>query len=437
MLTFDPATTDTSRKTDAVKRLDFYLDNTEPYVRDYLAATFPTTEKDLFPAFFNIVKKIINLLSSVYGEPANRSLIDATDKDLETFDTIIDTMNLDEKMKVANRYTNLLKTILLKPTWRNDRMELDIFTGDILDVVTGSSLEDIQQVIITHYSTTGRLEDMSFTSWTREQVNQYDFNRTLLTSRANPYQVIPFVPIHARPPVHDFWTLGGDDLVNAQESIYQLLSDLLFVVKYQGFGVSVLKEPSSDHAILSADQLIVAPNSTIRLSNKDSDFKIEQPKAPIKDVIQLIEFIFQQTAITNGLSGGQVSMKQNRQSGASKVIASEELREIRRNQIPTYQRAETQLFELCRTVYNTHNPFRQFSASCGFEISFPEIKLHKSQLTQEKQAEAWERELKIGISSPVEILMEKNPDLTRDQAIRKLEILKQERLTYMEIIENE
>ena len=54
---------------------------------------------------------------------------------------------LDIKLKMAIPNTNLLKTILLQPVWRSGHVDMDILTGNILDVETGETPEDLKNRI--------------------------------------------------------------------------------------------------------------------------------------------------------------------------------------------------------------------------------------------------------------------------------------------------
>ena len=101
----------------------------------------------LSPCFVNICRKIINNLSMVYCEDAARE-VEGTTTDHKIFTEISESTALSMKMKTASRYTKLLKTVLIRPVWRNDAMDLDILTGDILDVQTGDTPENLESILV-------------------------------------------------------------------------------------------------------------------------------------------------------------------------------------------------------------------------------------------------------------------------------------------------
>ena len=143
---------------------------------------------------------------------------------------------MQRKLKLASRYTKLLKTTMLRPVWRNGKLDLDILTPDILDVEYGDTPEDLQAVIITHYPDSGKPEDMTFTRWTREVVETLNYHKQVTASEHNPYNILPFVPVWDRTPTGNFWLEGGDDLITCQDAINERITDLTYICRMQGFG---------------------------------------------------------------------------------------------------------------------------------------------------------------------------------------------------------
>jgi len=124
-----------ARKVETAKRLNFYHDEQLERLNEQLSELFSEPEK-MVKLELNIIKKIINNLAQVYREPPTRTLDGGNEADQKLYAEILEGCSFDVKLKQASRYTKLLKTILIKVVYRNDRLDLDILTGNLLDVQT-------------------------------------------------------------------------------------------------------------------------------------------------------------------------------------------------------------------------------------------------------------------------------------------------------------
>lgn len=409
-----------ARKQAAEKRLSYYSDEQSAYILEQLQAQFTDVTKFQI-AFLNIVKKIINNLATTYLTPPIRE-IDGTDRDKQIYRDIIDGSNFIPKMKLASRYTKLLKTILIRPVWRKGRIDFDILTPDILDVKVGETPEDLLSVCITHFSENGKRDEITQSLWTADYIRKLDVNgNDIEQPQANPYGCcLPFVPMWDRCPTSEFWQTGGDDLITLQDAINSKLVDLLYVIRLQGFGQPVIK------GLLEAGNIKTGPGCAIELqAGNESDFYYAKTNAPIDAILRSIEFLIMQAAVSNGLSSASMTVKPTQESGIAKIVGSQELKEQRLDAVDLFRGYEKQLFELIKVVWNTHNPGRRFSKDCTLNLDFAEP---KQPVSADKQAEAWERQIAMGVLSPVDILMEKNPDLTgREEALQRLIQIKNEK----------
>lgn len=69
------------------------------------------------------------------------------------------------------------------------------------------------------------------------------------------------------------------------------------------------------------------------------------------------------------------------------------------------------------------NPGRQLSESAVFQVNFYDP---KPTMTASEQAQVWERLMGLGILSPVDVMLERDPDLTRDEAKARLLMVRDE-----------
>ena len=409
-----------NRKAEMRKRLDFYHDQQSDYLFARLQELFSAPER-LTPCFaINVLRKIVNNQAVVYLADAHRELDGGTEQDRVILDEITESCAMAARMKTASRYAKLLKTVLLRPAWRKGRMDLDILTGDVLDVVTGDTPEDIQRILITHFPESGKSEEVEYSLWTPESVSRLDWNGTVTRQdgNRNPYRMLPFVPVWDGCPTSDFWLPGGDDLVNAQEVLNEKLTDLIYVIRQQGFGVGWIQKGKQGGGSISVD-----PGTMVELP-ENGKLGFESQKAPIREIVAAIGFLIEQVAISHGLAGTSLSTKVHRESGSAKVAGNRELEEQRRDDIALFRRYEKNLFETFRVVWNTHNPGRRLSPSARLKVDFYDP---KPVISAKDQAETWDLLTKLGVMSPVDVAMERNPDFrSREEAIAFLTKVKQE-----------
>ena len=90
---------------------------------------------------------------------------------------------------------------------RNDKLDLDILTGNLFDVVCGDSPEILEKVLITNNSTSEKMEDTTYSLWTSESWLRLDYRGTILEEQAHPYKILPFQPIFDYLPFHNILLL--------------------------------------------------------------------------------------------------------------------------------------------------------------------------------------------------------------------------------------
>ena len=397
------------RKRDAAKRLDFYHDGQLEHLQEVLALKFAEPAK-LTHCFVNIVKKVVDLKARVYADEPKRS-VDGTEADKALFAEIAEQAALSIKMKTASRYVKLCKTCLARPVWRNGRLDLDILTPDILDVTTGESPEDIQAVLVTHYPDNGKSEEVTYALWTLETWQRLDYRGNQTDGGPNPHGVLPFVPLWDRAPTDSFWIAGGEDLIVMQEAVNKALVDLLHTLEFQGFGLGWIRGAEGGGI------LDTGPGKIIELP-KEGELGIAAPQAPIDEVVGAIDRLMKWCAVSNGLPGSSMSVDPTDESGVSKIVGNVELEESRRDDIALWRMYERRVFATIRAVWNFHNSGRKLSDAATLAVDFADPKPDTS---EKDQAATWELLLSMGLISPVDAVMERNPDLaTREDALAYL-----------------
>ena len=361
----------------------------------------------------NVLKKIVNALAMVYIEPAQRSL-EASGREVETFTGIQQSAAINSVMKQASRYTKLLGTTALRVVFRNGQLEYDLITPEILDLETGDSPRDILAAMVTHWPESGKADEITYSRWTPEAFQRLDWRGSITEESANEYKRLPFVILWDSMPIDKPWVVNSRPLVSTQDFINSLLSHLELVVRWQSFSLPWIK--SAHHGPLSDgpffDGVTIGPGNFIQLA-PEGEVGFVNPQASIKEILESIEFVIQQTAVSHGLSAHMLSTKPTAESGLSKLVSNQELMEQRQDDVELWRGYERQLFDVTRTVWNLHQPSKKLSESAEFRVDFADLKAPEA---EQEEANKWQQLIDAGQASPIDWAISRNSDLDRAAA---------------------
>jgi hypothetical protein len=244
-----------------------------------------------------------------------------------------------------------------------------------------------------------------------------DYRGSVIDQQDNPYKILPFLPVFDfSPPSSAFWLPGGEDIISIQEAINIKLTDLIYLIQQQSFGVGFIKG-SQGGASLKVD-----PGSLAELP-ENGEIGFVSQKAEIEQVVDAIDKLIKWICVSNGLSAASMSTDPLTQSGISKIQDSKELSELRQDDVSLWRNYEKQLFNLMRIVFNTHST-QKLSESATLKIDFADP---NPKLSAKEQAQADDLKISQGVLSPVDIYMRDNPDVTdRDDALTFLLTIKEE-----------
>lgn len=398
------------RKDDAARKIDYYNNMQTEHILEHIARKYAKPEK-LTPVYLNIVRKIVRALAYVYMQDATRT-ITGSKSDQDIFAEAEHIAALPVKMKQANRYSRLLGNVLLRVLWRNGKLDLDILTPNYIDVATGDSPEDVHSVLITHSPESGRANEIEYSLWTADEYQRLNYLGATIETEPNPYGVLPFLFVWSEPPTDAFWLPGANDLISVQDAINDRLVQLCYTMAFQSFGMGYVKG-----AVAPNHPTESGPGSMMFLP-ENGEVGFASPNAPIDETVNAIEFLMKQAAVTNGLSASSLSSEPSEESGIAKLVGNAELEERRRDDIALFARYEHQLFDLIRIVWNYHNTERQISESAEFAVNFYDP---TPTVSGYEQAREWDLLMDKGLISPVDIMLERDPDLSnREEAKERL-----------------
>lgn len=394
-----------ARKDKQANRLRYYWDESHDETYRLIARRFAKPET--FRIFsVNIVRAIADKRASTYRQPPRRIF---TGMDQAAGDELYRAMNADAVLKKASRYLEINKTVLLQVGWDEESgtPTLAVLTPNVLDVIA-SNPERPERIIITYPG--DRAEDTTFADWTPtsfKRLNHRGASRAIPGNpgNENPYGLLPFVPWFDRLPDDQFFLPGGDDLFAAQDAVNVALANLWRAVEHQAHGQAWASGISANEVLqFGPDRAIALPQG--------GQFGFAAPNTPITSILSAIEFLLRETAATYGVGSDLFDLSKVAESGSAKHAGRLDLKEVRKDQIAQARTMEARLFDVLRTVVNTHIPGTiPDGATVG--VDFAE---QQDQLSEAEQLANAQTKAELGIWSPVDVLMASNPDGFPDRA---------------------
>jgi hypothetical protein len=277
----------------------------------------------------------------------------------------------------------------------------------------GLTYEEVKDV--SHLGTVNRIY------WSPEAHVQVDDKNNGLKVK-NPYGLIPAVPFFNSDPAHYYFLPINEPLIYANHALNMRITDLNHIVKFQSFGVPVVKgverptnlrqgRPVDDfntlkggsaqsrfgglsgvsgfgaggqyrtfdggfglyrdgNADANALGFSLGPDTAIAVGEK-GDFKFAHPGADITGLVKTIHSITDMVRINHGLKPKHEATLPS--SGFSILMEKIGVIEdnIRRSRI--FKEREQQLFRVIKTLWNVHNNKsgdRRFSEDAELEITY-------------------------------------------------------------------
>jgi len=459
------------RKREHLKRYEIYKDKTKAYVIESLISEGlkedTVCQMSNRAANISICKKIVNKIARTYAGGVTRQVEDSKDLTAK-IDAIEELLDIDEKLKKSDRYRELHKNCLIlcvpEKIEGKDQLKLKIrvlapWQYDVIE--DGNDREMMRAVIFSDYIN-GSASDRNYIDeeiadsprdenadkpkeyiwWSDKYHFTTDGGGEILPGKSeddnlNPIERIPAVN-NAEEQDGFFWAIGGDDLVDGSILVNKIISDMLFIAYYQGFGQVVATGKDLPK------QMNFGPNNAICLNydEKRGDPKpsvdILSSNPPLDSWMKSVELYVALLLSTNNLSPANVSIKldtTNFPSGIAMIIEmSEAIDDIEEKQ-KDYKAIERQLWDIIRRWHNIYFQTGTYDADfkavgmlpddMEISIKFNEI---KPVVTEKDKLENLKARKDLGINKMAELVMIDNPDLSMEQAEEKLKEILAEKL---------
>ena len=424
------------RMDEAADRLALYSDDYEEIIREAMSKLFCKENYDRL--FFhvngsqNILKRVVNELSMVYKTEATRTLDVKSDR----WEEIKGEIDLDMRMKRANRLTNLLNDIVLKVGVRGGKMVIDIITPDICTVIQSeddpskiSALLWLRTYVNTPNSVVIEYEYMDDQGWWAVLDKDFRMKGLEMANPATfPYRgaagapFLPIVALHRQHPESYFWDQdSGRDLYNAAVMLGVKMTQFDYAFKTGSFkqiyamgqGMEIPARQVMD--ITQPWRVLLDPQGKGEVGTLDL-------QVDFKAMVDALTYQLNSVINNYGISADMWTLSISEMSGRALKIKNRALLEQRQEQIPIYRRAESDLFECIKVVNNTHASFfgwqkipDQATLTTDFaEVEFPEDPVYEIDLEAKR--------LKSGLVSLGKFYQTFNPDIQDEKEAERLMI---------------
>ena len=388
--------------------LDYYKGMTKDYVHDYFS---DSTLSKVPLGNVNITKRVIDRVSLVYMTPPKRTY--SNEETPEYF------LEKDLKLQRLERMTNLLDGVLLKPCWRikpdgTGCIEYDIIM-DYEPLFDDDPLKPYAIVYpIAQKASVLDASPEQFVYWDAENTFVFDKDGKQYTSddnpdMVNPYGVLPFVECFrdGKPETDYMDTNASIDLIKTNLAINVAETNKNANIMFQSFGYLFVNGSGIDKDTMQIGQ------DKINYLGIDGAISIVSPPNAVPALDESIQSSYKMLAQNYHLPTSFVEGT-TAASGVALKMRNLELTDNRKSDIIRWRDIEHKLFELERLMIAVE---QGRDAGDLEDVDYSES---VEVLNDKEQREKWDWELSHGLIDKADILMQRNPDLTREEALDHL-----------------
>ncbi len=377
---------------------DFYNGYTESYTNKYFSKKLLSK---IPVANVNITRRIIDRISLVYMKPPKREYSN------ENFPVLLH--EKDFKMQRAERMTNLLEHILLKPTWRNGVLDYDI----IMDFEAMFGDDPLRPIGYT-YPLSIKASVMDDTPeltayWDNENTFVFDNNGKIQDDpdnpeHINPYGVLPFVECfrNGRPEYSYIDTSPVMDCIATNMEINVSETNSNANTMFQSFGYLYVNGSQIEKDKLEIGQDVVS------FLGIDGVMNIVSPPNTVDALASSIEHSYKLLAQNYHLNISFVEASAP-SSGVAIKLRNQELTDARISDVIRWKSIENKIFELESIILGVE---AGINAGELLKVDYEE---QEEILSEEERRAKWDWELSHGIIDVADILIQKDPDRFPDR----------------------
>ena len=376
------------------KAYNYYKGRTEGYTKEYFSDSL---NKQIPCPNINITKRIIDRISLVYMKAPIREYSN---------ENIVEILHQkDHKMQRAERLCNLLECLLIKPTWKNGRIEYflirdwePLFDSDPLNpyaitypLQVRSSVMDTTPELWAYWDEENHF---IYEKGTGKKIVQENH-----TDMINPYGILPFVNCYrdGKPESSYFDTDASPDLIATNTAINVAEYNKNANIMFQSFGFGFITGSN-----IEKEKLDIGQDKWSFLGH-DGSLNMVSPPISVHYLVESVESSYKMLAQNYHLSISFVDGT-SAASGVALRLRNQELMDSRRSDVERWKNIEKEIFGVEeRIIINELGKDAGFLLGVDYEES-TEV------LSDQEQREKWDWELSHSLIDEADILMQQDAD---------------------------
>lgn len=403
--------------------------------------------------WLNVTEKLINRQAVIYKEPAARYIIGKDGKEDETLTEYYNKIippDVNSKNKKAHRFSKLFNTSLTQVTFNKESGKIDyvIEPSFKLKVIPDENdyLKISELVYLKEFKNERGINEVFEVVWNKNEHYKRDASGKKYpikdSGMGNPFEengegVIPFAILRISEG-EDFWGIGAEDIINMNSIVNFLLTFLLnngIILGSSGtlLGINLglnnrgtINDDTGEREVRFGIRHPITVDN-VRDGEAPPSLQYISTQPLITEIQNSIDYRIKQIAVLKGLNPNTILSTIKDTSDYQKMMDSLEQIEVRRDDIEPCRNYEKELFKITRIVNNTAAQdsvlkskfnLQEIPEDVEIKVDFAEIVIEK---TNEELWQDREKRLALNLTTPIEILIEENPDLSENEAKKILE----------------
>lgn len=338
---------------------DIYEGNLLPYVEEdfknsFSQESYSAIKPRITP--INILKRVVDKLSTIYSKPPKRYIKNGTPQDTELLNWYETNMQINAVMNIANELFNLHKTTTLEPFVDQMLPRLRAVPSDRSIMLSQDKVDPTRPTVWVKYM--GRMkwkgqevgllyiytDDDFIPVTTGGEVVEGVLIETENLDATNAAGKIPAVYVNRS--YHSIIPPVDTDVLRMTKIIPVLFSDLSFSIMMQSFSIMYGIDVDPQNARMSPNAFWTFKSDPA--SNNKPEIGVLKPSVDITEVNQHILSLFSTWLHSKGIRPGTIGQMSGvgDVSGISKMIDEMDTSEDRQKQVQHFMKAEKELWEL-------------------------------------------------------------------------------------------
>ena len=413
-----------ARKTSASERLKIYQEDFKDVILKKIDAAYTNqTVRDRVTKFISVAlnpaKDITNAVAMCYDNGVRRILKGGDEKTELSFNKLIEQSEAATKAPIWNKFAFLLGPTFVIPTIRKNKLKFDIITPDVCDIkLDPEDPLDLPSAMVWN-TADGNYSMLDKEAW-------YYLNDEGKNIREPQYHNIGRVPcglFRLDEPINSWWPRKYQErLIDGTLEVAFTYTVLKWIRKSQD--KKILSVIGDSDNIPKGQMLDPEYSFTIKADPQAVQVQVIDFDTSPENCLNTIRYVMESIIEAYGIPQSAVNYDLQKDGGnAAITIKKEKLGGLRTGQIPYLNRGEKQLWGSSVALLRAAN--HPLGSSLPppdeieemLELQWPRLRVVDNPTEREQ---LYQMQIKRGGVSPIDMLQEDYPNLTREECEKKM-----------------